>query len=129
MGACELLGSVSPEHKDSFEQALGELLGEQAIRDHLLILDGAVDRLAAENLFRAREAGSFAGVAVATDESPPSQPRFRGLRFQVTVFYFGTYKALHEWSSCDAPPLLKGTCLADIVHCPGKKWGRCKQDH
>ena len=80
-----------------------------------------MDKWVAENLFKAREAGSFAGVAVATDESPPSQPRFRGLRFQVTVFYMGTYKALHEWSSCDDPPLLKSTCLADIMHCPGKK--------
>ena len=120
-GACDLIGKVSHEHRTSFEQALGELLGDEAIRRHLLILDGAVDRLAAENLFKAREAGSFAGVAVATDESPPSQPRFRGLRFQVTVFYFGTYKALREWSSCDAPPILKSTCLADIMHCPGKK--------
>ena len=48
---------MSEEHSTAFNKALGELLGEQAIRDHLLILDGAVDRLAAENLFKAREAG------------------------------------------------------------------------
>ena len=58
---------------------------------------------------------------MATDESPPSQPRFRGLRFQISVFYMGTYEDLSQWDSCADPPLTKSTCLADIMHCPGKK--------
>ena len=52
---------------------------------HMLIVDGAVDRHSSDKLFQMREAGTFAGVAIATDESPPSQGRFRGLRFQISV--------------------------------------------
>ena len=68
-----------------------------------------------------REDGLFAGVALATDESPPSQPRFRGLRFQISVFYMGTFLPLSQWSSFEDPPILRTTCLADILHSPGKK--------
>ena len=75
----------------------------------------------ADKFMSLREAGRFAGVALATDESPPSQPRFRGLRFQITVFYMGTFEEVHRWSACTDPPILKSTCLADIMHCPGKK--------
>ena len=55
----------------------------QKLSQHLLILDGALDRRTSEFLFKCREDGSFAGVAVATDESPPKQPRFQGLRLQM----------------------------------------------
>ena len=69
-----------------------------------------------EGLLQQRESGRFAGVALATGESPPSQPRFRGLRFQITVFYVGTYEDLSIWNSCADPPLIKSTSLADIMH-------------
>ena len=87
----------------------------------MLFLDGAVDRATSEHLMNARDAGTLAGVALATDESPPSQPRFRGLRFQITVIYAGAFKNLRDWSTCDDPPILKTSLLADICHCPGKK--------
>lgn len=56
-----------------------------------------------------------------TDESPPSQPRFRGLRFQITVMFWGTFLPLEAWEHQDDPPILKTSCLGDISHCPGKK--------
>ena len=120
---CQLLEDVTsdPATGNSFRQILDEMTSEQSIRRHLLFLDGAVDRCTADALFLQRESGSFAGVAAATDESPPSQPRFRGLRFQITVFYIGTFKDLSQWDSCEDPPIIKSTCLADIAHCPGKK--------
>ena len=65
------------------------LVGRQQLTRHQLLLDGAVDRRTSELLFQCREQGTWAGVAVATDESPPKQPRFRGLRFQITVMYLG----------------------------------------
>ena len=102
-------------------EAFENMLTDSPLRQHLLLLDGAVDRCMADKLMSLREAGRFAGVALATDESPPSQPRFRGLRFQVTVFYMGTFEDLHRWNACADPPILKSTCLADIMHCPGKK--------
>ena len=88
---------------------------------HLLLLDGAVDRCLSDRWLTLRELGKLAGVALATDESPPSQPRFRGLRLQITVFYIGTYLDRHQWNASQDPPLIKSTCLADIMHCPGKK--------
>ena len=121
MGACEVLQRVSPEQATSFNKALEELLEREATRLHLLLLDGALDRWAAEDLFKAREAGSFAGVALATGESPPSQPRFRGLRCQITVLYWGIFVPLEDWETCSGPPILVRTCLGDIMHCPGKK--------
>jgi len=61
------------------------------------------------------------GVALVSDESPPSQPRFRGLRFQITVFYWGAWKDLSQWEACEDPPIQVSTSMADIMHCPGKK--------
>ena len=72
---------------------------------HLLLLDGAVDRHVSDVLFRHREDGSWAGVAVATDESPPKQPCFRGFRFQLTVMYLGIMPPVVEWESSALPPL------------------------
>ena len=98
-----------------------ELVHRTQFLRHLLILDGAVDRCTSEKLLTIREQGRFAGVALVTDESPPSQPRFRGLRFQITVLYTGTFVDLPQWETCKDPPILVSTCLADIMHCPGKK--------
>ena len=68
-----------------------------------------------------REAGKFAIVALATDESPPSQPRFLGLRFQITVMYWGTFLPVEDWGRSTNPPILKRYCLGNIMRCPGKK--------
>ena len=133
VGAGELLqdlrfndpASEGPEGSGSVGKALtkatSELVGRQALARHTFLLDGAVDRVTSEALALARETGCFHGVALATDESPPSQPRFRGLRFQITVFYLGVFKALKDWGSCADPPVKKTSVLADITHCPGKK--------
>jgi hypothetical protein len=115
------MSSSSSGPGNSNLEVLDQLLSDKTIREHLLLLDGAKDRCISENWLHLRESGRFAGVALATDESPPSQPRFRGLRFQITVFYVGTYENLSTWNSCEDPPLIKSTCLADIMHCPGKK--------
>ena len=100
----------------------GELLHSRfRLAHHMLLLDGAVDRYTSEKHWRARERGCMAGVAVATDESPPSQPRFRGLRFQITVVYIGTCKPLCDWDSSLDPPLTRTSILTDINHCASKK--------
>ena len=97
------------------------LVTRYALQRHILLLDGAVDRVNSDLIYEHRLKGRFAGVALATDESPPSQPRFRGLRFQITVFYYGTFRPLHEWESAEAPPLDLTATLGDILHSPGKK--------
>ena len=95
--------------------------GRVALVRHMLLLDGAIDRCTSDYLLNLREHGTFGGVAFATDESPPNQPRFRGLRFQITVLYFGTFQEVSAWETCQEPPFIRWSCLADIMHCPGKK--------
>ena len=109
-------------HRDPSGPSLEDLMvSRYTLARHMLFLDGAMDRVASENLWAKREAGDFAGVALATDESPPSQPRFRGLRFQITVLYLGTYLPVEHWERCASPPISSTSLLGDIMHCPGKK--------
>ena len=78
--ATQLLSSLSSKWSTTTD--LEEILGHRVtLGQHLLILDAAVDRCTSEHMLDLRDQGTLAGVALATDESPPSQPRFRGLRF------------------------------------------------
>ena len=117
----ELEGATSrdPDRTDLTEV----LVCRQQQMRHMLLLDGAVDRRSSDHLFQCREDGSWAGVALATDESPLRQPRFRGLRFQITVFYLGSIPPLSLWESSTSPPIACTSMLADIMHCAGKKGG------
>ena len=99
----ELLKSLGAQTDEL--QDLDILVGYNAQFLHILLLDGALDRWVGEMIFQKRGEGSFAGFGFATDESPPSQPRFRGLRFQVTVMYIGTFAPLGRWESMADPPL------------------------
>jgi hypothetical protein len=118
--AAALISSLSSSSSSSFQQD-DELFRRVALNKHLLLLDGAVDRYTSEKLMEIREQGRFAGVAYATDESPPSQPRFRGLRFQITVLYWGSFAPEEVWETSENPPITKNSALGDIMHCPGKK--------
>ena len=89
LDARDLLASLDPDTAGPGPDIDEVRVSRQSLAQHLLLLDGAVDRFVSDLLFRHREDGSWAGVAVATDESPPKQPRFRGLRFQITVMYLG----------------------------------------
>ena len=84
--AALLLAGMSSSSASTLDQ-LEELQSKHTLRRHLLLLDAAVDRCTAEDRWTLKKEGRFAGVALATDESPPSQPRFRGLRFQITLMY------------------------------------------
>ena len=114
-------GASSDGDPDSKEQLQDLLVSRHNLTRHILRLDGAVDRLSADKFLEVRENGRFAGVALATDESPPSQPRFRGLRFQITVMYFGTFDPLADWERSPGPPISCTSILGDLMHCPGKK--------
>ena len=114
--------SVFTKTLDSAKEKVEDILvSRHSLQRHLLLMDAAMDRVAADRIMQLREEQRFTGVAIATDESPPSQPRFRGLRFQITVFYWGAYKPIEEWSTSQVPPLNLNTALADFCHCPGKK--------
>ena len=115
------LTSGGSDSHDSGPELQEALVTRWTLTRHLQLLDGALDRLTAQDLLDLREQGRFAGVALATDESPPKEPRYRGLRFQITCMYFGTFLDLDRWEACADPPILKTTSLADIMHCPGKR--------
>ena len=119
-GAVELASSLCEWDLDL--QALENALASRfSLTKHMLLLDGALDRLAAEDIASRREAGMFAGAVIATDESPPSQPRFAGLRFQITMVYFGVFQPIEEWEASADPPITSKMLVADIVHCSSKR--------
>ena len=91
------------------------------LRKHMILLDSSLDSLLKEDLRAMRELdpGAF-GVALATDESPPSQRRFGGYRFQVTMVYIPQWRPMDTWDACTTPPLHVVPRLLDICHCPGK---------
>ena len=60
------------------------------------------------------------GVALATDESPPSQRRFGGCRFQVTMVYLCRFFPTEFWDASATPLLDMEPRLQDICHCPRK---------
>ena len=115
------------DSQDQRQGVRGLLVCRQSLSKHLAILDSALDAYHKELLFKKREQGTLAGVTIATDESPPKQPRFGGLRFQITVLYVGTYRSLADWEVLDDPPITRTSVLGDIMHCSGKKgkdvWG------
>ena len=120
--AAKLLESLKiSTHNSSPSDIEDQLVHRTTLGRHLLTLDGAVDRCVSDLLFQHRELDRLAGVAVATDESPPSAPRFRGLRFQITLIYWGTFLPFDAWETSVEPPILVSSCLGDITHCPGKK--------
>ena len=67
-----------------------------------------------------REESHPFGIGLATDESPPSQRRFGGMRFQITYAYWCRWLPQDRWDASPTPPLAVDCRLLDIVNCPGK---------
>ena len=127
-GTSLLTALKGEDDSEDQRQSIRDLLvNRQNLSKHLVFLDSALDAYHKELLFKKREQGTLAGVTIATDESPPKQPRFGGLRFQITILYVGTYKSLADWEVLDDPPTTRTSVLGDIMHCSGKKgkdvWG------
>ena len=97
------------------------LYSRQSIAKHMLLLDSALDSVLAKQIeaWRAQDPDAF-GVALATDESPPSQNRFGGYRFQVTMVYIIRWRPMASWNASETPPLDVEPRLLDICHCPRK---------
>ena len=118
--AQELLASLGDLRGDA--SALPAVLASrQTLSWHMLLLDAGLDRHLEEHLYQRRLDGAFGGICLATDESPPSVARFRGLRFQVTCFYIGLISPIEHWGSSVEPPISVMGILGDICHCPGKR--------
>ena len=102
-------------------EALSVALSRQALNSHMLHLDSALDAWQLQIWQRRCEADPDGwALALATDESPPDQPRFGGLRFQVTIVYAPVWRADDTWDDSPDPPLDTDEVMADICHCPGK---------
>lgn len=117
----DLQGRSSPSSEDPDDLLLGNLVSRSTLSRHLLVLDSALERLTASEIHGHRLAGSFVGACISTDESPPSQPRFSGLRFQVTFLYLGFLEPIQDWEQSATPPISSRKVLCDICHAPGKK--------
>ena len=85
--ARKLLHGDAQDREDQ-EQDLTDLLVHRTqLARHMLLLESALDACLANRIADLREEGKFLGLGFATDESPPSQVWFNGLRFQVTMVY------------------------------------------
>ena len=72
---------------DDDEELKDALVHRTTLSRNALLLDSALDAHLANRITRMREEGTFLGLGFASDESPPSQVRFKGLRFQVALAY------------------------------------------
>ncbi len=71
----------------------------------------------------ARANGTFCGLSFASDESPPSENRFAGLRFQVAYVYITLFEDEHRWGDdafLERYPIRTERYLTDVVNCTGK---------
>ena len=96
-------------------------LHQTTLSRHMLVLESAMDTLTKEALAeqRAADPDGFA-IGIASDESPPSQVRFGGYRFQITMMYTPLWRPEETWEASEDPPLDAAPLLLDICHCPGK---------
>ena len=104
------------------QRALEEgLVHRTNVSRHMLVLDSAIDTLTTKALEKQREDDpeGFA-IAIASDESPPSQVRFGGYRFQITMVYTPLWRPEETWEASEDAPLDAAPLLLDICHCPGK---------
>ena len=96
--------------------------GYDALRSAPWLCD-AVEAHLKHRLADARENGSFVGCGFETDESPPSGPKWAGLRFQISIAYFGFIPPADEWDRpewSEQPPIKCIRHLCDIINAPGK---------
>ena len=100
------------------EEKLG---GRKAMATHLMHVDSALDGFLGSYFLDQRKTHlDMFGIGLATDESPPSQARFGGMRFQVTTVYWPEWEPETRWDASLTPPLVVCSRLLDIVNCPGK---------
>ena len=73
---------------DEVDYLNSSLYTRRAVLRHVLLLESALDAHTAEYLRKQRfQNPDMFAVGFGTDESPPSQSRFGGFRFQVTNLY------------------------------------------
>ena len=99
------------------------IFSDRWLAHHALVLDSALDLLAADRLEAARRAGSYYGFGFCTDESPPAAPRYRGLRFQITNMFIPMFVPVERWEDADYNdkyPMHVEAHLCDILNAPSK---------
>ena len=128
--AADLIGAIGVYDKKSANQSsLDSVLSRWSIGRHCLLLDEALDLFISDNI-NSRRGTTFFGAGMSSDESPPSQPRFRGYRFQVTYVYVPYIPLPSTWMGSkyiQERPIAVEQYMVDIMHCPGKD-GRTTHD-
>ena len=116
----KLMDGDTQDRRQSFNDRLHD---DRTLRRHMLLLDSDLDKHLANRIGRLREQDEFPGLGFATDESPPSQVRFKGLRFQVTLVNKPEVPPTSDWELGiydERPPLHKESHVLDIAHRPSK---------
>ena len=76
---------------------LDNIASRQTIGRHLLLLESALDKFVASQIAARRDGGGFS-FCFASDESPPAENRYTGIRFQITYIFFNIYEYETSWS-------------------------------
>ena len=72
---------------------------------------------------KAREAGAFEGIGIASDESAPGSNKYTGLRFQVTLVYWLIFEGVDAWEPPrfdQSYPFRRRQAVTDVCHVPIK---------
>ena len=119
--AQRVLGQKYGTGQEDVARVLDDFFSRTTLDRHALVLDAALDAWQLGEWARRRAADPEGwALAVATDESPPSQARVGGLRFQVTLVYAPLWRPESTWDDSPDPPLDTESYMADVCHCLGK---------
>ena len=76
---------------------MDKLFSDRSLRRHAVLVDDAIDALTSKQIAAARDDNSLLGCAVSSDESPPGDTRFAGLRFQITIVHVCFAEPIASW--------------------------------
>jgi hypothetical protein len=94
-----------------------------SLRRHCLQLEEAIDLRIANRIRQARDNGKLLGCAISSDESPPGETRFCGMRFQITMCHAVFVLPMDEWEHAKFDqkyPINVEHHLCDLNHVPDK---------
>ena len=74
-----------------------KLVSDRSLRRHAILVDDAIDAFTSQQIAAARDDNSLLGCAVSSDESPPGDTRFAGLRFQITIVHVCFAEPIESW--------------------------------
>ena len=121
--AAKLISLIDTGDATASARVVHNIVSDRCIARHLMIMEQALEMLYKDKIENARTTGAYHGSAFTSDESPPSENRYTGLRFQITWLYTLWFEPRQDWDQdrfANAYPFTCDKCLMDIMHAPGK---------